>query len=185
MSASVRPMDPPSRPSDEADRRQLELAKAEGARYMDALRYMIDEVAHTGDLQHAGDYLVGVAEEKAEGMYALEDGHLRWVEPGDANCHIEVAVLDATDHRFIPGLQIQAKLKNRDGEIAAFEVPFLWHPGLYHYGRNIKVPGPGRYDLEIRIDPPRFMRHDRVNGRRYAEPVSVTFEGLDIETGQD
>ena len=79
-----------------------------------------------------------------------------------------------------------ATLTSEDGEqVGPFEVPFLWHPGLYHYGRNVEVPGDGSYTLDIRIEPPKFMRHDETNGNRYGSPVEVTFEDVDIETGQD
>jgi hypothetical protein len=47
------------------------------------------------------------------------------------------------------------------------------------------VPGDGEYDLTIEVDPPEFMRHDEENGDRYAESVEVTFEGVEVETGQD
>ena len=32
-------------------------------------------------------------------------------------------------------------------------MPFLWHPYLYHYGTNAKVPGEGPYTVRVRIDP--------------------------------
>lgn len=62
--------------------------------------------------------------------------------------------------------------------------PFLWHPWLFHYGRNWQVPGDGEYTLRVRIEPPTFHRHDKRNGLRYAEPVEVEFRGVQLETGQ-
>ncbi|HEX5580732.1 MAG TPA: iron transporter [Gemmatimonadaceae bacterium] len=178
---------PPSRPSDEADRRQLAMAKEEGDAYQRSLRYMIDEVADVGGHQRAGDYVVGFAQERAEGMWHLHHGRLEWHEPaGDENCHLEVAVTDATDGRFVPYLDVQATLVAKDGtEIGPFEVPFVWHPGLYHYGRNIAVPGDGAYTLKVRIAPPTFHRHDEVNGKRYAEEVRVEFPDVRIMTGRE
>ena len=138
-----------------------------------------------GDTQRAGDVIVGFAQEKAEGLYHLRDGQLEWVEPDDENCHIEVTVLDAVDHRFLPGLDIEATLIDEGGdEVASFDCPFLWHPGLFHYGRNVAVPGDGTYSLRVRVAAPTFPRHDKVNGKRYAEPVEVTFENVEIKTGQ-
>ena len=61
----------------------------------------------------------------------------------------------------------------------------LWHPMLYHYGRNWTVPADGEYTLKVHIDPPTFMRHDEINGCRFKEPVDVTFEGVKVERGQD
>ena len=71
--------------SDEVDDRQLELAKAEGEAYTRSLDYMIEEVADAGgDMRTAGDYVVGYAQEEAEGMYRLEsEGEFEWTEPDD------------------------------------------------------------------------------------------------------
>jgi len=181
------PTGKPEVPSDEADARQLELARQEGTAYHRSLLYMVEEVAHTGATKVAGDYLVGIAQEEAEGLYQPDGaGGLRWVEPEEENCHIEVSVSDAADHRFIPGLEIEVTLTAAGGEtVGPFPVPFLWHPGLYHYGADVKVPGSGRYDVTVAIAAPTFHRHDKTNGRRYARPVTVTFEGVDIETGRE
>lgn len=177
---------PPERPSDEGDRRQLELARQEGAAYQRELDYMVEKVAHSGGRRRAGDYVVAYAQEEAEGMYAPRDGGLEWVEPGDENCHLEISVSDAGDQRFVPGLKVVATLSAKDGQqVGPFEVPFLWHPGLYHYGKNVKVPGSGVYTLRVRIEPPTFMRHDKVNGRRYADAVEVEFADVDIKAGRE
>jgi hypothetical protein len=63
-------------------------------------------------------------------------------------------------------------------------MPFLWHPYLYHYGTNARVPGEGPYTVRVRIDPPAFMRHDPVNGRRYERPVEVVFEDRGFTPGR-
>ena len=178
--------EPPNRPSDEADEKQLEQAKAEGQAYVQSLDYMANEVADTGGKKRAGEYLVGFAQERAEGMYHLKNGGLEWVEPTDENCHIEIAVVDAVDNRFIPYLDIEVTVMNDSGdEVTTFSPQFLWHPGLYHYGKDIKVPGDGTYTLHVKIAPPNFPRHDKVNGKRYAEPVEVVFEDVQIKTGQE
>lgn len=178
---------PPSQVSDEADQNQLEMAKAEGAVYQRSLDYMVNEVADAGGKQSAGDYIVGYAQERAEGMYMLHsEGQLEWMEPDDENCHLEVSVSDAADGRFVPYLKVHASLTAGDGQtLGSTEIPFVWHPGVYHYGRNLKLPGTGRYTLHIRIEPPEFMRHDEVNGRRYAEAVEVTFEDVEITLGRE
>lgn len=175
------------RPSDEVDRRQLALAREEGDAYQRALDYMAEEVADNGTKKVAGDYLVGIAQERAEGMYMPNgSGKLAWHEPDEENCHIEVSVADAADHRFIPGLDIEVTLIPEDGdEVGPFAVPFLWHPGLYHYGANVKVPGDGRYTVKVAIAPAPFARHDKKNGKRFSEPVEATFSGFAIETGQE
>lgn len=178
---------PPSQASDEADQSQLEMAKAEGNAYQKSLDYMVNDVADVGGKKRAGDYLVGFAQERAEGMYQLQgEGQLEWAAAGDENCHLEVSVSDATDGRFIPYLTVWATLTPEAGEaVGPTEIPFVWHPGVYHYGKNLKVPGDGRYTLQLRIDPPTFMRHDKVNGERYAETAEVTFEGVQVKTGKE
>jgi uncharacterized protein involved in high-affinity Fe2+ transport len=178
---------PPEKVSDEADRHQIEMAKKEGAAYHASLKYMAEEVADSGGMTRAGDYIVAYAQERAEGMYSLKgEGELVWDEPTDENCHLEISVSDAGDQRFVPYLDITATLTPKDGKaVGPFEVPFVWHPGLYHYGTNIKVPGDGIYRLDVTIKPPTFMRHDEVNGKRYAETVDVTFDAVEIKTGQE
>jgi len=174
-------------PSDEADRKQLQMARQEGDAYHRSLLYMAHDVADAGGEQQAGDYIVAFAQERAEGMYMLrKEGQLEWVEPADENCHLEISVSDAADGRFIPALDITATLVAADGKaIGPFAVPFLWHPGLYHYGRNVELPGDGRYTIRIRIAAPTFMRHDRINGRRYAETIEVAFKDVQLKTGRE
>ncbi len=176
---------PPMKASDEATEAMLDLARKQGQALGDALRFMTGEEAHDGGEMAAGDYRVAYAVEEAEGMYVMKGGTLTWTPPTDENCHVEVAVCDGADGRFIPGLQVSATLVDHDGrEVGTHEQPFLWHPWLYHYGRNWRVPGDGTYALTVRIEPPSFMRHDKLNGERYRERVEVTFENVKIKTGQ-
>ena len=174
------------KPSEEANAQQLKIARQEGAAYQEALNFMAEQVADSGAIQRSGDYIVAYAQEKAEGMYELRgENELEWVKPVSENCHLEVSVSDGSDGRFIPYLKVHATLTKQSGErVGPFEVPFLWHPGLYHYGKNIQVPGDGQYELHLRIEPPTFMRHDKVNGERYAKTEEVSFS-IDIKTGRE
>jgi hypothetical protein len=170
----------------EATQRQLDLAREQGEAYGRALRHMTDDVAHDGGEQPAGEYLVGYAIEEAEGMYEWAGGRLEWREPGEENLHVEIAVRDAGDGRFVPGLRVVVTLIGPDGqEVGTHEQPLLWHPMIYHYGRNWTVPADGEYTLRARIEPPTFMRHDEVNGCRFREPVDVEFQGVRVQRGQD
>lgn len=63
---------PPEKPSDKADRHQIALAKKEGAAYH-SLKYMAEDVADSGGMKRAGDYIVAYAQERAEGMYMLRE----------------------------------------------------------------------------------------------------------------
>ncbi len=176
------PMDPNT---SEATAKQLDLARAQGTAYGNALEHMTGTVADDGGEQRAGDYLVGYAIEEAEGMYEWVDGSLVWQEPGDTNLHVEVAVRDAGDGRFVPGVRVLATLIDPQGkEVGTHEQPLLWHPMIYHYGRNWTVPVDGEYRLRVRLEPPTFSRHDETNGRRFTEPVEVEFSGVKVKRGQ-
>lgn len=173
-------------PSEEVDERQLELARAEGDRYQQSVEYMITEIAETGAQTRAGDYLVGVAQEVAEGMYQMKSDRFEWKEPAeDENCHLEVVVADAADGRFLPHMSVQATVEDGQGTTVGPEsIPFVWHPGLYHYGRNLSIPGKGTYTVTIDIEPATYPRHDEKNGDRYTEPVAVQFEDLQFTAGK-
>lgn len=174
---------PTMRTSDESTRRQLELARNQGDALGAAVAAMDDE---SGVLvQRAGDYEIAVAVEEAEGMWRPVDGELVWENPPDENCHVEVCVRDGADGRFVPGLEVSVTVVGPDGgDLGTQPLPFLWHPWLYHYGRNWAVPAEGAYRLRVRVERPGFMRHDHENGRRYAEPVEVEFTGVQIEPGR-
>ncbi len=176
---------PPMQASDEATSEQLDLARKQGDAYVEALNTMVKKEADDGGETKAGNYVVAYAVEKAEGMYMLKDGSLEWVEPTDENLHVEVSVRDGADNRFIPGLYVKATLIDAEGnEVGTHQQPFIWHPWLFHYGRNWKVPGDGSYTLRVHIDPADYMRHDKKNGKRYAEPVEVEFSDVQVKTGQ-
>ena len=179
------PENPEKQPSEEVDENQIQQSKTEGDAYRTSVTYMATRVANDGATKEAGDYLVGYAQEEAEGMYHLEEeGDFEFVEPDEENAHLEIVVADRGDGRFVPYCDVEATLE-RDGEtVGPEEIPFVWHPGVYHYGKNIEVPESGSYDLHVEIQPPGFHRHDEQNGDRYGETVEVTFEGIDVETGQ-
>ncbi len=173
-------------PSDEGDARGLALGRAQGEAFGRTLRHMIEDVADGGAEIESGDYLIGYAVEKAEGMYVPKNGKLEWQEPGDENIHIEISVRDKADGRLIPGLDIDVTVIDEEGkEIGTHRHPLLWHPYLYHYGRNWVVPGDGTYSLRVRFPAPRFHRHDKTNGNRFSNGADVTFDNVELETGQD
>jgi hypothetical protein len=172
-------------PSDEVDERHLELAREAGDRYLEAADHMIESVAETGERTETGDVVVGFAQEEAEGMYRLGEDGLEWDEPSAGeNCHLEVIVASAADGRFLPGLTVRATLAHEDGhEVGPTDIPFVWHPGLYHYGRNLQLPGDGSYTLTVAVDPAGWPRHDERNGARFRDPVEVRFEDVELRTG--
>lgn len=176
---------PRMEPSEEATAETLQMAREQGQALEKALQHMTRKEAHDGGELPAGDYLIAYAVENAEGLHELRGDRLEWIEPQEENCHLEVCVRDAADGRFIPALDVTATLIDANGkEVGTHRQPFLWHPWLYHYGRNWKVPGDGEYTLRVRIEPPRFGRHDKINGDRFREPVEATFDGVKIKTGK-
>lgn len=172
MITDTKSQKPPMRSSDEANQEQLALARAQGEAMQKALEHMTKKEAH-GAEKPAGDYLVGYAVEEAEGMYHFRDGQLQWHDPEDENLH------------FVPYLTVYATLWDSTGsKVGTYQQPFIWHPWLYHYGRNWRVLGDGEYRLRVRIEAPDFHRHDKINGKRFVEPVEVEFKSVQtIQTG--
>jgi hypothetical protein len=174
---------PPMEKSKAANLNQLELAKSQGDAYVKALKHMVDLVAYRGGEKRAGDYIVAYALEKPEGLYLYQGNQLNWTKPTTENQHIEISLRDAADNRFVYGATVYLTVLDQDGqEVGRHQQPLLWHPWLPHYGRNWTLPGSGTYDLKVEIEPLTFPRHDKKNGKRYEEPVEVTFEGIDIQT---
>ncbi|MFW2514149.1 iron transporter [Demequina sp. SO4-13] len=172
-------MDPSS---SEADEVQLSHARAQGDAYRRAVQHMAQEVADDGGMQDVGGYSIAYALEEAEGMYHLAEGVLEWRNPEEENLHVEIAVMDAADGRFVPGLDVEIDLIAPDGSVVGpVTLPMLWHPMISHYGANVTVPADGKYDLRVRVGAAPFMRHDEINGRRFADPVETTFSGVSVE----
>lgn len=182
----TRAQTPPHQVTPEATQEGLRLAEEAGDAYQRMVHYFIAHVATSGAEQEAGNYRIAVAVEHAEPLYELLGGQLALTEPPEgANAHLEVAVSDAADGRFVPGLTVSVSLLDEHGkQVGVFHLPFLWHPTMYHYGANVHVPADGKYTLRVATDAPTFPRHDKVNGKRYAEPVVAEFAGLKITTGR-
>lgn len=186
MTTSVPARQPPTAHTDEASAEGLRLAQAVGDAYARMVDYFISHIATSGAKQAVGEYLVGVAAEHAEPLYEVVGGQLHLAPPpAGANAHLEVVVMDGADKRFIPELTVHVILADDRGtEVGTYRLPFLWHPTMYHYGRNIHVPADGIYTMHVGIAQPTFARHDKTNGKRYTQPVTATFPGLHITTGR-
>lgn len=174
QTAQPQPSMPPMEPSEESTAAQLQVARKQGEVYHEAVKAMDQESG--AQIERAGEFEVGIVVENAEGLWQMDGDELRWQNPTDENAHVEVVVCDAADGRFVPGLEIEVTIETSDGrEIGTHPMPFLWHPWLYHYGRNWHLPEEGDYRLRVRIAPPTFHRHDHKNGNRYTQPVEVAF----------
>jgi hypothetical protein len=88
-----------------------------------------------------------------------------------------VAVADALDGRFVPGLAVYLSARRGGRTLAAGECGFRWHPHLHRYAVDMRLTD-GRYDLIVRIGVADFPRDDREAGLRYHEPVVLYFPGV-------
>jgi uncharacterized protein involved in high-affinity Fe2+ transport len=161
------------------------LARDQGDAIAEALNGMIAGEAADGATMRSGEYVVAYAVEYAEGYWRPHGDGLCYAaeveESARENAHVEVAVLDAATGRFLPGLHVHARVIDAGGQVVAEVAPALmWHPWLLHYGANTRVPGAGRYALEVWFDAPDWRRPPG----QFTEGAHVRFEDVDIRTGQ-
>jgi hypothetical protein len=158
--------------------RQLHLARAQGDAYAAAVDHL---VGGRRTERRAGDYWIGYAVEPAQGMYEWLGDGLSWREPDQSDVHIEITLRDAGDGRFVPGARISVTVIDPENrEIGTHVHPMVWHPLVYHYGRDWPAGPAGRYRLRVQIEPPRFMRHDQLNGARLSSPAELEFDDVEI-----
>jgi hypothetical protein len=186
MSQSTPRQAPPMEPSAATTDEELRLAREQGEAVRRAFVYFAGKEGAEGLELSAGDYVVGCVVKPAEGLYCRRDSRLEWRTPeANENAHIDVSVRDGADGRFVSGLTVLATVIDGAGrEIGTHRHPFVWHPSIYHYGRNWRLPGDGRYAIRVHIEPPDFPRRDRINGRRYADAVEVEFADVVVATGR-
>lgn len=163
---------------------RIKLASAQGQAYDEALRFMRKQ-AESAQV-YDGDVIVSLVCEKAEGVYELVGGELVWRAPSrEENQHVEIAVQDREDHRFVPGLTVECDVIDDGGEVVAKLRPqFIWHPYLHHYGANCSLPHDGDFTFFVRIGAPRFARHDEERGKRYAKDLEFAMGPLPVVLGQ-
>ena len=162
-----------------------ELALKQGKAYEDALNYM--KGLTNASSTETGDYIVTFAAEGAEGMYLMQRNlGLRWIIPNEKeNQHLEIAVQDKLDLRFIPELDVKIFLKDKNRKIVSSKkLPFLWHPFLYHYGANVSIPKEGKYDVRVFISGAKFGRHDENKGRKYEKDIKVSIGSVFLKPGK-
>lgn len=168
------------------DEDKIVSALIQGEAYNEALRIMCEEV-DAGEAVHKDEFIIHLLAEEAEGMYSPKnDNSPEWKVPEKKfNKHIEIAVQDKDDYRMIPDLKIRCAIRDKDGNgLEEYEMPFLWHPFLFHYGSNVELPGEGEYTFSITIQQPQFGRHDEVNGKKYPRAVQVDIGPLHLKPGR-
>lgn len=170
---------------DDNQLRKQALALDQGKSYSAALDFMKGITSSAEE--KAGNYIVTVACEAAEGMYMIQpEGDLQWNIPQEhENQHLEVAIRDKDDLRFIPYLMVYAEVRTLEGNVVAGEdLPFIWHPFLYHYGANIFIPEESDYLVTVRVEKAFFQRHDEEKGNRYLNEVIVEIGPIHLKPGR-
>lgn len=160
-----------------------------GIAYQHTLKDMYKQ-ANDGRDTVTGDYFVAYAIEYAEGWWAYKGDKFRYMAENDlsgkTNAHVEVAVCDSKTHRFLHDLAVIATLYTSDSnKVNTMAEPFMWHPWLYHYGENWRVPKASHnYTVAIHFEPPAYKRYGRTLGSQFTQPADITFNNVIIKTGQ-
>jgi hypothetical protein len=144
-----------------------------------------EEIEAEGGEEEAGRYRVGYIVEPAEGWWEGDPENLEWREPlsGETN-HIEILPFDAQTGELVPEAEVTLTILNEEGEPVGSKPLSFYRGEFYHYANNFSIPGSGEYTLEAEIEPPTFLRHgtEEGEGRVFTEPVTVTFQDVDIDT---
>lgn len=164
------------------------LKQAQGSAYSDSLNYL-GTIVDYHDSTEVDNYIITLAAEESEGMYYAggDSDEITWHAPDkQLNQHLEIAVQDKDDKRFIPQLDITAELFDDEQQsLGSKPCPFLWHPYIFHYGSMWDIPGEGTYSVTVTIKRPNFGRHDEVLGKRYLEDAQVTFENVKLSPSRE
>jgi hypothetical protein len=164
------------------------LAENAGKAYHNTLQEMYKQ-ANDGRDTTIDDYKIAFAVEYAEGYWHYENDKFRYMQENDlsgkTNAHVEIAALDAKSGRFIDNLDVTATLKTNDGKtIGTMKEPFMWHPWLFHYGENWRIPKSGTYTIIADIKPPSYRHYGKTLGNQLNKPVSVALNNVEIKSGQ-
>lgn len=115
---------------------------------------------HSGPLTGeatAGEFRVAFTVTPAEGWWEMAgDGKLAWHEAPANHVHLRVFVLNRSDGRLIPGLDVAVTLIDDNDNERVAPVAYGWYPLLNAYGGNIPLSSDGSYRLRIRIAAPEW-----------------------------
>lgn len=173
--------------SDQMEARQ-DLSKAAGDAYGETLQTMYKQ-ANDGKDTTTGDYTVAYAIEYAEAYWFYDDGNFRYKQEveqsADKNAHFEALARDRKTGRFLPNLNVTVNVSKGEKQIGEFMLMFMWHPWLYHYGENWRVPrSDDNYRLHIHMDAPAYKRYGKTEGKQFTAPVDVDFSNVKVLTGE-
>lgn len=177
-------------PLSDAAAAATELAQAPGAAYHQTLGALYENV-NAGEARQVGDYLVGYAIDYALATWNLDEAKNKFryeidtEETTQLNAHVEATVQEARTGRFVPGLHLTATLADAQGhDLGTHELPFEWHPWVFHYGENWRVPRSGpAYRLRLRAEAPTFRRYGRTAGQVFSRRFDVSFDSVRVVTG--
>lgn len=178
-----------NKPLSEAMEQQQEIAELPGDAYAHTLKDMFKQATDGKDVT-AGDYFVAYAVEYAEGWWLYKGDKFRYAAENDVsgktNSHVEVAVCDAKTKRFMHELDVTATVSDAQGnKVGSMNEPFMWHPWLYHYGENWRMPSAGKhYKLHVHFEPPAYRRYGKTYGKQFTQPGDIDFKDVVIKTGQ-
>jgi hypothetical protein len=152
---------------------------------VDAYAVAQAEVEEEGGEKVVGPYRVGYIVEPAEGWWEGDPEDLEWREPlpSETN-HLEILPFDEETGELVPEAEVTLTILNEEDEPVGSKPLSFYRGEFYHYANNFSVPGSGEYTLEAEIEPPTFLRHgtEEGEGRVLTEPVTVTFEDVEIDT---
>ena len=172
----------------EAEETHLDETKPEAEALRRTLANMYKTAIEGRDVR-SGDYIVANANEFSEAYWYFQNGHFvlatEMENSTQRNSHIEVAVMDALTGRFVPGLQVTASLTDSSGHnLGTRTEPFMWHPWLWHYGENWRIPHNGEYRVHVHFDAPDFARYGHTTGDIMKVPVDMDFDGQKLISGE-
>ena len=144
--------------------------------------------ASSGAEQQAGGMIVTYAIEYAEAFWRFSpSGTFRYTIENESsnvkNAHLEIAPRDPRTGRYIPAATVTTETTGPDGGSPRQDTPQLWHSWLYHFGKNVRVPKPGKYRLDVTVTPTPVAHYGRQTGDVWWDPVSVSFADAEIKTG--
>jgi len=185
---NIRTQELNAQPLSEAMEAQHALSKKAGDAYSNTLQEMYSQ-ANDGRDTTLNDYVIAYAIEYAEGYWHYEKDKFRYMQENDmsgkTNAHVEVSVRDAQTGRFMHNLDVTSTLTSEDGKtVDTMKEPFMWHPWLYHYGENWRVPKAGNYNLHIHFLPPAYHRYGKTDGKQFTHAVDIDFKNIIVKTGQ-
>lgn len=177
-------------PLSDAAAAATELAQAQGDAYHETLD-ALHEDANSGASRAAGDYRVGYAVDYALATWDYNERKKKFTyeidteESAQLNAHVEATVQETRTGRFVPGLRLMATLAGLPGtDFGTRELPFEWHPWVFHYGENWRVPRSGTaYRLRLHAEAPAFRRYGRTVGRVFERGFEVSFDSVRVVTG--